>query len=131
MSYTITLGTNGDIIIEPFSDTDNLPIMQNAVGGYVEHLDITCKGFGLDMWVNEEGLLRGLPYNALASYIVNQTWIEHHVPVDEPYIVGDIVISGGTPDGDSRGLTLDEVRAVADMANDYATLYGIDITVED
>ena len=131
MSYTVTLGTNGDIIIGPYSDSESLKFMQETVGGYVEHLDITCKGFGLDMWVNEEGLLKSLPYNALASYIVNQTWIEHHVPADEPYIVGDIVITGGTPDGDARGLTLDEMRAIARMSEDFATLYGIDITIED
>lgn len=130
MSHAITLSTNGDIIISPYPD-NSLQFMQDMVGGYIEHLDITCKGFDLDMWVNEEGLLTGLPYNAFASYIVNQTWIENHVPVDEPYIVGDIVITGGTPDGDSRGLTLDELRAVADMAKSYAALYGIDITVED
>lgn len=131
MSYTVTLGTNGDIIIGPYPDSESLKFMQETVGGYVEHLDITCKGFGLDMWVNEEGLLKSLPYNALASYIVNQTWIEHHVPVDEPYIVGDIVITGGTPDGDARGLTLDEMRAIARMSEDFAALYGIDITIED
>lgn len=131
MSHTITLSPNGDITIGPYPDQDSLVFLQEEVQGYIEHLDITCKGKFLDMWVNEEGLLRGLPYNALASYIVNQTWIEHHVPVDEPYIVGNVVITAGTPDGDNRGLTLDEVRAIADMAKDYATLYGIDITVEE
>lgn len=131
MSHIVTLGTSGDITIAPFPEKDSLKFLQEGVGGYIEHLSITCKTWPLDLWVNESGLLEGLPYNALASYIVNQTWIEHHVPADEPFIVGDVVITGGTDDGDTRGLTLDEVGAVGEMVKDYAALYNIDVTVED
>lgn len=53
-----------------------LSTLQNAVGGYVEAIYLG----DLVMWVNEEGLLQGLPENIAASMIAGQR------------IVGDVVI---------------------------------------
>jgi hypothetical protein len=41
---------------------DDLDAMQSKVGGYVEMVPLTS---GLYLWVNEEGMLHGLPFNAL------------------------------------------------------------------
>ena len=132
MSYCVTLSPNGDITIQPFqrrTEDGNLKFLQTQVGGFIEHLDIDCGMFPLDMWVNEEGLLIGLERNDLASYIVDVTWrLAGNVGI--PDIVGNVVITG-TDDGDTRGLTLDEVKAISDMAHDFAHEYNYSITVED
>lgn len=132
MSYCVTLSPQGDITIQPFppeTEDGNLKFLQTEVGGLIEHLDIDCGPFPLDMWVNEEGLLVGLERNDLASYIVDVTWrLAGNRGV--PDIVGNAVITG-TNSGDTRGLTLDEVKAISDMAHDFADLYGLAVTVED
>ena len=41
--------------------------MQAWVGGYIEHLTVSCKGRSVDALVNEEGKLNGLPRNDKAT----------------------------------------------------------------
>jgi hypothetical protein len=130
MSYYVTLTPDGGIEIGPYEGGDTLPFLQDQVQGYIEHLDIICKGKNLDLWINEEGLLRGLPYNAVASEIVNKTWTELHYPTDGSFIVGNTVILASNDDGESRGLTLEEVGAVSSVVMGFAEDYGIDVTME-
>lgn len=40
---------------------DDLASMQAVVGGYVEHVTLRGRFVGLHMWVNEQGMLEGLP----------------------------------------------------------------------
>ena len=53
--------------------------IQAIVGGYVEHAD----GMGrTELWCNENGAAKGLPYNPLASiatghYVVGNVVVEH------------------------------------------------------
>lgn len=47
--------------------------MQWIVGGYIERVQVRYHGKTLDMWVNEEGLVRNLPINLEASLIAGQT----------------------------------------------------------
>lgn len=60
------------------NELPTLEQMQEAVGGYIEFVRITSDG--AMMVVNEEGLLKKLPYNKVASIMANQT------------IVGDVLI---------------------------------------
>lgn len=50
--------------ITVFDKDQTLPTLQRIVGGYIEHVPLPD---GRSMWVNEEGLMRGLPYNPQAS----------------------------------------------------------------
>ncbi len=132
MSYCVTLSPNGDITIQPFppeTDDGNLKFLQTEVDGLIEHLGVDCGPFPLDMWVNEEGLLRDMERNKFASYIVESTWLARYDSGGAD-IVGNAVITG-TNDGDTRGLTLDEVKAISDMAHDFADKYHYSIAVED
>lgn len=52
-------------------DIENtLEALQNAVGGYIETVRLMVDD--AVMIVNEEGLLRGLPYNTAASHLAMQ-----------------------------------------------------------
>jgi len=55
----------------------SLPELQDAVGGYIELITITDGRF---MVVNEEGLLKKLPMNMVASSLAHQI------------IVGDVLV---------------------------------------
>ena len=128
MSYCVTLSPNGDITIQPFppeTEDGNLKFLQSEVDGYIERVGVNCGSFPLDMWVNEEGLLVGLEPNELASYIADKNYHSYSA-----YIVGNAVITGSNGPN-TRGLTLDEVKAISDTAHDFADLHGLAVTVED
>lgn len=73
---------------------------QRAVGGWIEAVDLPS--MGATLFVNEEGLLRGLPFNRRATFI---WW--HCVPQarGRARLVGDAALVGA-PDrsGESTGL---------------------------
>jgi antibiotic biosynthesis monooxygenase (ABM) superfamily enzyme len=62
--------------------------MQEAVEGYIEC--VTLDGF--EMWVNEEGKLRGLPVNEVATAL----WESVYGATD--VIVGNVLITGMADD---------------------------------
>lgn len=64
---------------------DGLDDMQAVVDGYIER---ACSFDGVDMWVNEEGLLRTLPINMKATAIRDRLTA---IPAFYP-IVGDVLI---------------------------------------
>jgi hypothetical protein len=131
-TYTVTLTPDGGIEIAPFPTSNSLKYMQEQVGGYVEHLEMACNTTPLDMWVNEEGLLQQLDYNPLASWIITRTWQHYYQPTDHiAYIVGNAVITGSTPDGDTRGITLHELHNLTDIIEEFANEGGFAITRED
>lgn len=64
------------VVIEPDGKVKSLPFngdfsdMQKAVGGYVERLSLLgCLPFGIDLFVDEEGMPKGLPGNLVASMV--------------------------------------------------------------
>lgn len=97
-------------------DFHQLEDCQGAVGGWIEAVDIAA--LGVTLYVNEEGVLRRLPFNSRASML---WW--YHVPASRQgaVLVGDAVVVGW-PDKhgnstdlaeDIHGLLIDaEPRAV-------------------
>jgi hypothetical protein len=67
---------------EDYSDT-SLTGMQEAVGGYIEIIPMKKKG--MIMILNEDGKREGLPFNGIATEMVNL------YPGD--YIVGNVLIA--------------------------------------
>ncbi len=55
--------------------------LQKAVGGYIERIPVNIGGEPYEVYVNEEGLIEKLPYNELASHIVNITLVGNVVIV--------------------------------------------------
>lgn len=83
------------VVVQPDGEVskalvNGLQSYQQVVGGYIEGV------FGPDfvMYVNEEGLLKGLPYNESASLFASRAF-NHPV-----HLVGPVVIVGV---GDSEG----------------------------
>jgi len=95
MAQGIIIRTNGTIENVVINDLHD---MQAAVGGYIER---ACSFDGSDMWVNEEGLLRGLPINTTAA-IVRQTFCNVAMSAA---LVGDALILGFTEDGEKADVT--------------------------
>ena len=102
-------------IIIPASDAKNIQAVeladledyQRTVGGWIEALDVLS--FGCTMFLNEEGLIRGLPYNRRATYL---WW--YHVPEarGQARLAGDAVLVG-LPAHDGR--TTDVPPAARDL----------------
>jgi len=82
--------------------SDSLNKLQTAVGGWVQAIDLSSD---LSMWCNEEGKLTGLPHNPYAQYMWDKVFGAH-----TDYLVGDIVLTGGTDsEGETIGLTQEQV----------------------
>jgi hypothetical protein len=80
----------------------SLNVLQTAVGGLVEVIDITPE---VSLWCNEEGKLEGLFTNAFATWFFQK----QYGAVD--IIVGDVVLAGGVDEeGDTLGLSDEQVR---------------------
>lgn len=105
--YAVKINAEGIFSIIDFPTDNQLPIMQDAVGGWIERVGIVCDGYPLDMWVNEEGLLKRLPYNSVATYLYESTYNVQGL------IVGDVIITGGSDEsGDTLPLTLNQATSV-------------------
>ena len=65
----ITIGTDGTISRQATSDVENLDALQAAVGGSIEFVPRfdSFEGRACDAYVNEVGILDGLPENPTAT----------------------------------------------------------------
>lgn len=82
-------------------ENGNIPLkaMQSMVGGWIERWELHGGGIeGLDLFLNEEGKLKGLSYNPKATILAD---ILFHNDV----IVGDAFVCGSDAEGRSVGLT--------------------------
>jgi len=67
---------------------DSLEDFQRAVGGWIEAVDIPV--LGVTMYVNEEGLIRDLPFNRRATFL----WRFHVPQARDARLVGDVAVVG-------------------------------------
>jgi hypothetical protein len=85
--------------------SDSLQTLQTAVGGWVQAIDLASD---LSMWCNEEGKLNSLPHNPYAQFMWDKVFGAH-----TDYLVGDIVLTGGTDsEGETIGLTQEQVDII-------------------
>jgi len=125
MKKALAITTLGEATIIDIND-DSLEKLQKAVGGYVQAVDL-CEG--VTMWCNEEGKMMSLPHNPFG-----QAFWETAFPVSEfgrtDYIVGDIVLTGGADDeGDTLGLTSEEIDELLKSVKWVGDLISPSITV--
>ena len=125
MKKALAITTLGEATIIDIND-DSLEKLQKAVGGYVQAVDL-CEG--VTMWCNEEGKMMSLPHNPFG-----QAFWETAFPVSEfgrtDYIVGDIVLTGGVDDeGDTLGLTSEEIDELLKSVKWVGDLISPSITV--
>jgi hypothetical protein len=105
MKLGIRITTTGTVE-ELDMTADGLQVLQTAVGGWVQAIDLDDE---LTMWLNEEGKLVGLPHNPYAQFAWDKRFGAH-----TDYMVGDVVFTGGTDEeGATLGLdpdTADQIR---------------------
>jgi hypothetical protein len=87
MSHTIIVKRVGQEPTVESRDEITLEVMKEIVGGHIELLRLP---HGIDLWLNEEGKLIDL---------------EPNIVLGQEIVVGDIFLSGSTPDGYTIGLT--------------------------
>lgn len=107
--YAIIIDPDGTYRTVEFpQEADTVDFLQDAVGGLFDVVRTKINGIEIDMWVNDEGLLVGLPLNRLATHI-------HETRVGNEYacIVGAVIITGG-PDqeGNTIPLNLDQAGVI-------------------
>lgn len=71
---------------------DSLADYQRAVGGWIEAVDIP--DLGITMYVNEEGLIRDLPFNRRATFL----WRFQVPQARDARLVGNVAVMGLTDD---------------------------------
>ncbi|NYD68704.1 DUF3846 domain-containing protein [Agromyces atrinae] len=100
-------------------DFANLAAYQAAVEGWIEPVDIP--DLGITIYVNEEGRLRHLPFNSLASFL----W-RYNVPQSrQAMLVGNAVIVGmPDEDGDNTDVS-DELVAMLTSKSENAVLIKV------
>ena len=104
MKTAIRITTAGEVTTLDLS-TEPLATLQAGVGGLVQAVDLSQR---LTLWLNEEGKVLGQAHNPYGQFFWDKLYGAH-----TDYIVGDIVISGGTDGhGDTLGLTEQQIEWV-------------------
>lgn len=90
-------------------DFASLEDYQTAVGGWIEAVDVP--DLGITIYVNDEGLVRHLPFNSRASFL----WWYHVPEVRKAMLVGHAVIVGlRDPDGNDTDVPQQVVELLSD-----------------
>lgn len=107
----LTIAVDGTVAICDWDATDGtLDQLQIAVDGLVDVVGL-CEG--LDMWVNDEGIVREMPMNVVATVIAREFMGERFA---QAYF-GPVVFTGGCDDeGETLQLTDDQATTLVDMA---------------
>lgn len=106
----LIIRTTGEVETVEFTEDTALVTLQEGVGGWVQAVDLSES---LTLWVNEEGKLVDLPHNLFGQALWNERFSYY-----TDYIVGDIVLTGGTgAEGETLGLLDEQVEALSATAN--------------
>jgi hypothetical protein len=91
IGYVHTIKADGQITTQEVATGSILDILQNAVGGYIEIVPLfyTYNSHRCVAFCNEEGKLKGLPYNPVATALWHQ-----QAKADE-VLFGDVVVCYG------------------------------------
>ena len=101
-AYIVKVDGSREIV--EFEKGKSYDVLSKAVGGYIELVRLADN---LDMWVNEEGKLMGLPVNEYGTVF----WTNLYGATD--VICGDIIFTGGSDEeGETLGLNDDEIAAL-------------------
>jgi hypothetical protein len=108
MKNFAVIKVDGSMQIHDVSELDEYEFLSGVVGGYIQSVFLDNEMREISLWCNEEGKLVGLPLNAVATAI----WEESYGATD--IIVGDVVLTGLADDeGDTLGLSDDDVAKLS------------------
>ena len=103
-AYIIKVETSGAVGVEPFNADKSLEQLQGIVGGYIEPFAVSGALRKYDFYCDEEGKLKSLPVNAIATLLYRHD-----------YICGNVAICAHNADGETRGLCDEECAEVLDI----------------
>jgi hypothetical protein len=111
MKKAVVVQPDGKWEIVEFDDSNGLAVLQKAVDGLIQPVDINP--VGITMWVNEEGLYRfDFTENFMASAIFEESHGENATR-----IMGPAVYTGGTDHkGYTNGLSDKHLELIVEMA---------------
>jgi hypothetical protein len=103
MRNALVIGVDNSLeVIDLDAPEGSLKVLQGAVGGWIEAVDISET---LTLWCNEEGKLLGMPANPFATKLSSEA-----IQTSD-WIAGNAVLTGGVDDeGDTLGLTEEQVE---------------------
>jgi hypothetical protein len=107
MEKALIIKTDGTKEVSLFTEGTFLELAYATVGGWIQPVRLETKG--IDLYLNEEGKLDGLPQNPIATAL----WSEDYGLTD--YIVGNVIITGGVnSEGETVGLTDGQLETLMD-----------------
>ena len=115
LNKAMVYGVDGALKVVSWTD-DSYKFLKNSVGGYVERVPLRdFEDVGIDVWCNEEGKLVGLKPSIALTYD------------GKIYdcLVGDVVFTRYTEDGDTISLTDDDIKFIKDKFDN--AVYHVDL----
>ena len=90
-----------------FEQGESAQMIRDTVDGYYDCISLSRDR---DMWINDEGKILELPFNAMATAMFHKAF------QTDDYIAGDVVITGGVDkDGNTLGLSDEDVQFFTDL----------------
>lgn len=106
MIDAILIPVDGPVESVSFDRKNELSVLQDAVGGWIEMVDMGANGA---LWCNEEGKLMNLPMNKRATYM---WWTMVPAARGVDVLCGDVMVTGA-PDDD--GNTTSVAQLILDL----------------
>ena len=99
--------TDYNCSVVDFEPGKSAKMIREAVGGLYDCISLSSTR---DMWINDEGKILELPFNAMATAMFHKAF------QTDDYIAGDVVITGGVDDeGYTLGLSDEDVQFFTDL----------------
>lgn len=110
MKKTYILKVKADMTItrEEFDEKNSLGQLQSAVNGFVERIPAEFK-HNLDLWVNEEGILKQLPTNVILTALCSMMFGRI------VYLLGDGVFARHDEEGNILGIDEELAEKIEDI----------------
>jgi hypothetical protein len=107
----IIINQKSEYKIVEMNQKPSLDILQGIVGGYIEWVTIkNSTGF----YVNEEGKFNK-ELNQLATYFWASNYFDQYGENVDDYISGDVIYLSTDEEGDSAGLTEEQIKEFEDF----------------
>ena len=104
MEKAVIITTQGEKSIVEFEKGNSYNLLRDTVGGLIQCVTLPHILGCVDMWLNEEGKVIGLPQNPIATAL----WDDLYPDTD--FMVGDIILTQSDDEGDTIGLTDEQVQ---------------------
>lgn len=105
----VTIDVDGNAeTVEWDTSSGTLTLLQRAVDGFV---DVVALHDHVALWVNDEGIVKGMPMNIVATSIARGFGFTH-----QPYFGPVVFTGGGTEEGETLGLAEQHAEALMNLA---------------